>query len=308
MRSAASRSQAEPDPGAVEAQLKFIVPTTVKPFSYEYEPPPGVPLRSAQFQTQRILVRNARLLANAPALDRQAFALRRHSTRVGNFYDNAEVEAIYYPEVGQLLKDATGARSILIFDHTVRGDDEGDRNGTTVKPPVVSVHNDYTPRSGRRRLYDLLPRAEAVRLLRHRVLEVNVWRPIRGPLRRMPLAVCDATSMRPGDFVACDLRYRDRVGEIHYGVYRNSHRWYYYPDMQRDEALLLKCFDTDPVRGATGVHAAFEHPQTPADALLRESIEVRAFVFFAPPRRPARRSIPPGVLDHPHRRIPPRRA
>jgi hypothetical protein len=98
----------------------------------------------------------------------------------------------------------------------------------------------------------------------------------------MPLAVCDATSMRPNDHVACDLLYRDRVGEISYVSYREGHRWYYYPDMQREEVLLLKCFDSGPARGGIGAHAAFEHPHTPTDALPRESIEARAFAFFAP--------------------------
>ena len=119
--------------------------------------------------------------------------------------------------------------------------------------------------------------------MRHRFIEVNVWRPIRGPLRTMPLAVCDASSMLPDDFVACDLLYRDRVGEISYVSYRETHRWYYYPDMQREEVLLLKCFDSGPARGGIGAHAAFKHPDSSdRRALPRESIEARAFAFFAP--------------------------
>jgi hypothetical protein len=146
---------------------------------------------------------------------------------------------------------------------------------------VHRVHNDYTPESGRRRVHELLPRRTATRLLRRRFLEVNVWRPIRGPLRTMPLALCDASSMRPEDFIACDLFYPGRVGEIYYVAHRDSHRWYYYPDMQPDEVLLLKCFDSNMAHGGTGAHTAFEHPHTPADALPRESIETRAFAFFA---------------------------
>ena len=218
----------------------------------------------------------------SPLWTPRRFAFRRQPTRVSDFYDTAEVEAIYYPELERLLMDATGARSILIFDHTVRGDAASSRNGTTIHEPVHRVHNDYTPQSGPRRVHDLLPPGTATRLLRHRVLEVNVWRPIRGPLRTMPLAVCDATSMRPDDFVACDLYFRDRVGEISYVAFSERHRWYYYPDMQRDEVLLLKCFDSDRAHGGVGAHAAFEHPHTPADALPRESIEARAFAFFAP--------------------------
>jgi hypothetical protein len=270
-----------PDPDAVEAHVQYVIPTATKPFSYEFDPPPGIPRRSAAFNERRIQIHDARQLAVPPSLDIQGFALRRQPTQVSNFYDAAEVEAVYYPELERLLMDATGARSILIFDHTVRGDACSSRNGTKIHEPVHRVHNDYTPQSGPRRVHDLLPHTTASRLLRHRLLEVNVWRPIRGPLRTMPLGVCDATSMRRDDFVACDLYYRDRVGEISYVAYSERHRWYFYPDMQGDEVLLIKCFDSDPARGGVGAHAAFEHPHTPPNALPRESIEVRAFAFFA---------------------------
>jgi hypothetical protein len=280
-RSLRIERDALPDLDTVEARVQYVTPTATKPFAYEYDPPPGTPRRSAVFDEQRILIRNARRLARPPTLDAQGFAFHRHPTRVSNFYDATEVETVYYAELGRLLKDVTGARSVLIFDHTVRGDAVSNRNGTTIQEPVHRVHNDYTRESAPRRVRDLLPRHTAERLLRHRVLEINVWRPIRGPLQRTPLAVCDATTMQPDDFVACDLYFRDRVGEIHYVAHRDRHRWYYFPDMRRDEVLLLKCFDSDPARGV-GAHAAFEHPHTPSNALPRESIEARAFVFFAP--------------------------
>lgn len=267
---------------AVEARVSYVLPAAGKLFAYEYDPPPGTPRRSAAYREYRVLIRNARHLAPRPSLDRQGFALRQQSTRVQDFYDAAEVEAVYYPELERLLKDATGARSILIFDHTVRGSAPAGGRGTAVREPVNRVHNDYTPASAPRRVRDLLPRSEAERLLRHRVVEINVWRPIRGPLETRPLAVCDATSMQPEDFVACDLFYRERVGEIYYVEYRARHEWYYFPRMRADEALLLKCFDSDPARARFGAHAAFEHPHTPPDALPRESIEARAFAFFAP--------------------------
>jgi hypothetical protein len=98
----------------------------------------------------------------------------------------------------------------------------------------------------------------------------------------MPLGLLDATTLRPGDLVACDLFYTDRIGEIYYVAHRPEHQWYYFPDMQRDEALLLKGFDTDRARTRFGVHAAFPNPRAPADGAPRESIEARTFGFFAP--------------------------
>jgi len=110
---------------------------------------------------------------------------------------------------------------------------------------------------------------------------VNVWRPIRGPLRDAPLAVCDAQTVAPGDWVPQDLVYPDRTGEIFALTYNPAHRWFYAPAMRTDEVLLLKCFDSaKDGRARFMPHTAFEDPTTPPDVLPRESIELRALVFF----------------------------
>jgi hypothetical protein len=265
----------------VEAPVSYITPTKRKPFVYECDPPPGVPRRSALYRDHLVRIRNARGLNPAPSLDEQGFAMRQHPTRVMDFYDEAEVRSIYYAELEQLVKDATGASSVLVFDHTVRGSATSSRSGTAIQEPVSRVHNDYTAESALRRVRNVVPAEEAERLLRYRIAEVNVWRPIRGPVQTMPLAVLDATSLRLRDLVACDLIYPDRVGEIYYVAHRPQHRWYYFPEMHPDEALLLKCFDTDTSLARFGAHAAFPHPKTPAN-VPRESIEARTFAFFAP--------------------------
>ena len=99
--------------------------------------------------------------------------------------------------------------------------------------------------------------------------------------RSITLAVCDARSMVLADFVPTDLLYRDRTGEVYSVAYNSNHRWFYFPQMQPTEALLLKCFDSDPARTRFTAHSAFEDPNTPPDAAPRQSIEVRAFAFFA---------------------------
>ena len=72
----------------------------------------------------------------------------------------------------------------------------------------------------------------------------------------------------------------NRVGETYGVTYNPAHRWFYVPEMQPDEALLLKCFDsaTDG-RARFAPHTAFEDPTAPADVLPRESIEIRTLVF-----------------------------
>jgi hypothetical protein len=128
---------------------------------------------------------------------------------------------------------------------------------------------------------DLLP-GEADELLRGRVQVINVWRPIRGPLKDTPLAVCDASTVKPEQLVPSDLVYKDRVGETYGVTFDPRHRWFYAPDMQTDEALLLKCYDSSTDgRARFAPHTAFTDPTTPADAPPRESIEIRTLVFHS---------------------------
>jgi hypothetical protein len=268
----------------VEATLNYLAPTGEKPFAYTYSPPPeGRPQRSGAAEPHVVAIRNGRPLVPALSLDREGFALIERASRVPDFYDDAAVRAIYYPEVERLVKAATGARRVDIFDHTLRNAAKPDRDGTAVREAVQRVHNDYTVKSGPQRVRDLFPAPEAERLLRNRFAMVNVWRPIGHPVRDMPLAVADAASVDFADFVPSDLIYRDRLGET-YGVRFNSrHRWFYFPEMRPEEALLIKVYDSDGRRARFSAHTAFADPTAPANVAPRESIEVRTFAFFDPP-------------------------
>jgi hypothetical protein len=100
-------------------------------------------------------------------------------------------------------------------------------------------------------------------------------------VRQAPLAVCDAQSIRPDDLVPTDLRYRDRNGEVYSVTFNPAHRWFYYPDMRANEAMLLKCYDSAADRARFTAHTAFDDPTSPPDAAPRESVEVRTLAFFA---------------------------
>jgi hypothetical protein len=199
---------------------------------------------------------------------------------VREFYDDDEVKRVYYPEAENLLKKVTGASRVFIFDHTTRRrvpGAEDRRDG--LRQPVARVHVDHTAKSGPQRVRDLLA-DEAQQLLRGRVQVINLWRPIRGPLRDAPLAVCDAQSVEPDDLVPSDLVYPHRVGETYSVTYRPSHRWFYFREMRSDEVLLLKCYDSQrDGRARFAPHSAFTDPTTPTDAPPRESIEIRTLVF-----------------------------
>ncbi len=267
----------------VEANLAYLAPMTERPHSYAYDPPPGVPRTNTANAPHLVTVHDARPIARDLSLDREGFRLVEHHSAVCDFYDADELRRVYYPEAERLVAEATGASRVIIFDHTIRRRVPGvqDRTATAPRQPATRVHNDYTDRSAPQRIRDLMG-DEAENLLRRRYEFINVWRPIRGPLRDAPLAMCDARTVSPGDLVASDLIYRDRTGEIFLVQHNPRQRWYYVPAMREDEALLLKCYDSArDGRAVLSPHGAFEDPTAPADVLPRESIELRTIAFHS---------------------------
>jgi len=98
-----------------------------------------------------------------------------------------------------------------------------------------------------------------------------------------PLALCDAQSLSEENLVASDLKYPDRTGETFSITYNPNQRYYYFPRMQADEAVLIRCFDSAPEGAARfSAHTGFDDPTSPPDAPPRESLEVRTLVFFPP--------------------------
>ena len=179
-----------------------------------------------------------------------------------------------------MIRQATGAVKTVIFDHTIRIDEPG-REANGLREPVRYVHNDQTERSAIRRVRDHLPAEEAEQRLRKRFAIINLWRPIGGPVFTTPLAVCDASSIEAADFIPSDLVYRDKVGETFALRANSQHRWYYFPQLRPEEALLLKIYDSrTDIAARAGAHTAFDDPTTPDDAPPRRSIELRALVFF----------------------------
>jgi len=268
---------------SVEAELNYLAPVGERPRTYTYQPPAGVPRTTVVNEPHKVQISNVRPILSQVSLDEEGFALVQHRSLVRDFYNQEEVRRIYYPEAERLLKAATGADRVFIFDHTVRRRTPGgeDRRAGEPRQPVPRVHVDHTAKSGPQRVRDLLP-DEAEALLRGRVQIINIWRPLRGPLHDWPLAVCDALTVKPEQLISSDLVYEHRVGETYSVTFDPQHRWFYVPEMQVDEALLIKCYDSETDgRARFAPHTAFNDPRTPTDALPRESIELRAFVFHA---------------------------
>jgi hypothetical protein len=266
---------------SVVAPLNFLVPMAEKPVAYNYEPPPGIPVRTGESEEHWVTIHDARPLIGQLSLDREGFVLLRHQTAVQNFYDEDEITRVYYPECEHVIKEAAGAARVVAFDHIVRNAGMA-ANGNAIKMPAKRVHDDYTAWSAPQRVRDLMG-AEAEELLQHRFAIINLWRPIHGPVLESPLVLCDAQSLSEENLIASDLKYPDRTGETYSITYNPSQRYYYFPKMQPDEPVLIRCFDSAPKGAARfSAHTGFDDPTSPRDAPPRESLEVRTLVFYAP--------------------------
>jgi hypothetical protein len=226
-----------------------------------------------------VQITNARRLAEPPTLDVHGFERRSHRTAVTDFASEDQIRTIYYREAEDIIREATGAEKVVIFDHTLRSSAEG--RPDSIREPVRVVHNDQTFVSGPRRVRDHLPADEAAARLAGRFAIINLWRPIGSTVETWPLAVLDGRTLEAEDLVAADLIYRDKIGETYAITHRASHRWFYFPQLQPDELVLLKIYDSraDGTVRLTA-HTAFEDPTSRADAPARRSIELRSRVFY----------------------------
>jgi hypothetical protein len=267
----------ETDPAAVRAEIEFLIPEVERPFTYARTAPPGAEAETARFAAHAVRIQDVR--GGEPLrFDEHGATLGRWPTRVRRFYDDNHVRQRYYPESAEVIQAALGADRVIVFDHNVRRSAARQPDGHGVGQPVRHAHTDYTPRSALRRLRQVFgPHAEHAL---SRYLQVNLWRPIRGPVRDAPLALCDGASVARHALRTVELRYPGRSGEIYYLVYEPVQRWYFASDMAVEEAWLFKNFDSaSPGPGSVAPHSAFLDPRHP-HAMPRESIEVRALAIF----------------------------
>ncbi len=267
-------------PDTIAASVNYMLRDAVQPFTYTGGPGSTEVRSGGNLDPHVMQIRNGRPFAGGFTLERDGFRFVPHPTKVVSFFDEDEVRRVYYPEMEALIKAESGATRVVVFDHTLRTADEGDREARKIREPVRRAHNDYTEWSGPQRVRDLLP-DEAEKLLQRRFAIIQVWRPIRHPVATFPLAIADAQSLAPDDLVVSERRYPTRVGQTYAITYNPRHTWYWFPRMRRDEAIVFKVYDSlKDGRARWTAHTAIEDPTSPANARPRESIEIRTLAFF----------------------------
>lgn len=263
-------------------------------------------------------------------VDENGFALVDHvlPSEVDFTNDDAIVNA-YYPLIAEFVKQHLGAYKAYGFDHYVRSGSGSMkyeiREGQKIGGPATVVHGDYALEGAVTRrdnfalsgaksdafksVYGdapLIPPEEFEQLRHRRFAIINLWRslaPVGEPLVDMPLTICDAATTTPNDYATIEFRYEDRVIETYMGLYSPTQKWYYFPEMMRDEGVLLKTFDSQgkyardhvnadgsrypyylqdqpAVNSFSNLHSAVKDPRVGEDAPTRKSIEVRVIVFY----------------------------
>jgi hypothetical protein len=264
----------------MQAGIRYTIPTGEKLVNETFGPNNIRRRTAGTEELHQIEIMDGRNAGREFSLDENGFVFVEHQSAVKDFFDKSELEKVYYPEVAALIKSLSGAKRVHVFDHTLRSGDEAEREAKLVREPVLSAHNDYTEWSGPNRVRELMG-DQAEGLLSRRFAIIQVWRAINQPIQSNPLAVADAKSVAPEDLLVAERRYPHRVGQTYRLKYSPKHRWFYFPEMRRDEALVFKVYDSEKDgRARFTPHTSFDHPATPPGAPPRQSIEARALVFF----------------------------
>lgn len=260
---------------AVEAEFNYRLPLT------EGEPKPSfgknpVDPTVVRHRNHPKLVHDGRKMETD--LDTGGFQLAHHESQVRNFYDPKEVESTYYKEMKEFIAQRTGAQTVYMLGHLTRNEADAELGKRLGAHRLV--HNDFTP-TLKEKLRKFVPNPE---LLEGRVCVYNLWRRFDPGKRHAPLAVCDARTVSPSDLLATDLHdYGGRQGfelEIYQSFHNPNHRWVFFPEMERNEVLIFKTYDSEMDPFIPTLHSAFDHPECPDDAPPRESIETRAMCFY----------------------------
>jgi hypothetical protein len=262
-----------------------LPPDGSKPYASVNVSPTGERDRNFTDESHTVEIENVRGKEAEYTLDGSGFQFFESPAKHKTFRTDEEVKGEYYPESEELIKRLTGASRVVLFDHTIRRRNPEDKEDTPDKrQPVSLVHVDQTPESATARVHRHLPASDVPALLSKRFQILNLWRPIGNPAFDWPLTLCDFKSVEmKRDLVRANLIYPDRdPGETFIVRFDEGHKWKYLFGMRPEEGVLIKCFDSvgDGSVAVLTPHTAFDDPATPQGSPLRQSVELRALVFY----------------------------
>jgi hypothetical protein len=221
-------------------------------------------------------IHDARGLASAPRLDEQGFELHRIALADARWTDPAWVRANYAPRAMGLVQALTGAPKVVDFTRAALIRDTGDASQA---PAAQFVHLDQTRDSAAPFVAEAADEAERRRYPRVRIF--NVWRALTPPPQNVPLALCDQRTVDPNDWVVgrtIEPKFLEGVPYLT-SVFNPQNQWWWVSDLEPDEVIVFKGYDSDPEAPMGCLHGAFTHPGVGPGAVPRASLELRIFAF-----------------------------
>ena len=242
-----------------------------------------------RFDTHVMPITDARQFREPPSLQRQGVDLVASPTAVRDFRDPDEVRWVYLAEVEQLVLRVTGASrvEVLAGGGLVRFTERSPHFGAGMNTqPARFPHVDFTPATSPGLAENVFGTLRTELKPGQRLEGYNIWRAISGAPQDVPLAVCDARSIAREDLVEGDGVYDEGDPSAWWELeayllrYSPRHRWLYFRDMRKDEALMFRSYDNAPGWRAGVPHTAFDDPSCPPGAPARVSVEARAYAMF----------------------------
>jgi hypothetical protein len=253
---------------------------------------PGAELNTGRYAPHTVFVRNGRPVQGVLGLDTQGFVLGKQPSLVTNFRDKSEVDAVYPAEVERSVKTLTGADLVAPLGYVLRS---SGTKSSEIQPPAGEAHVDMTTGRAVRLAAAVYEKSFAGRPAFSRFIASSLWRPFSPPPQDWPLAVCDGTSVGDDegvtnvmvrvaelpdpDNIPAYCEDEDKLPAASVFHFSPKHRWWYFPDMTRDEVLLFKFHDSDHSKAWRTPHTAFRDPRV-QNAAPRESIEFRTIAYY----------------------------
>ena len=276
-----SKQSAPQGARSVEGRVNYIGEMAQRPRYYANDHSRDV----LKLDPRIIAIEDARKRVTAPSLVREGFELVAHRSEIEDFKDTAEVTRLHPQEIEQLLLQVTGADYVVIPGPGVLRFGEGSKDAGKYDNslPARFIHVDISDATAEQFAQRSMPK-NIGRTLR-RFAHYNVWRAFSPPPQDIPLTVCDARSVATADLICADAVF-DVAGKPEWSfegwVVRHNpqHRWSYFSNMTRDEALIFKTNDSDPAQPHCVPHSAFDDPSCPKGGPARASIEMRGIAYW----------------------------
>lgn len=274
--------------GEVRTTIDYLVPTSRINRRFWA---PGREYNTGVYAPYEVTIRNARL-AGPFTLDAHGFCLAEHHSEITDWEANYGPDSAYAAEVTAVVRRLTGADFVVPMGGMVR---TSGLTSQTVQPPAAEAHVDFTTPSARR-IAEMLYKAHRPEGAGFdRFISFSLWRVLSPPPQDMPLALCEAGSVRDdegthntkidvdeiptGDALFAPIEGEEDMPAATIFHHSPDHRWWYFPDMTADEVILIKFHDSDHSRAWRCPHTAFRDTSRP-DAIERRSMEFRGMAYF----------------------------